>query len=339
MKNDRLVEPIPITQHTWNNQSVPTVSVFSWVYNHKDFIRESIESILIQKTNFPVEVIIHDDASNDGTAEIIREYEAKYPNLFRNILQNENQWSQGKSVMTPLFEKPRGKYIALTHGDDYWTDPLKLQKQVDFLEGNQVFAGCFHDAQFVEANGKVIRNQYHTPTRNSYTQRHCLTELRSGYATCTLMFTRLIMKNGIPKYFNEAGCDELLDLWITEYGELGYLPMNMAVYRKHSGGIWQGNTSLANNEVLLKRYMSLKKDEIIYRKYPSEIDERIVQFSKFLSKYGTFKNRFKYLLMFLHNSKMSTLSDFKFSLHLIKLFVKDLLSYYLSASQKYGSKK
>lgn len=130
-----------LTEQEWDPNIVPLVSVFSWVYNHKDFIRESIESILMQQTTFPVEVIIHDDASTDGTKEIILEYEKKYPNvIFKNILQTENQWSQGKSVMTPMGEKPIGKYIALTHGDDYWTDPLKLQKQVDFLNKNDEYS-------------------------------------------------------------------------------------------------------------------------------------------------------------------------------------------------------
>ena len=111
--------PIVITEHKWPSDTQPVVSIFNWVYNHKDYIRESIDSILMQKTTFRVEIIIHDDASNDGTAEIIKEYEVIYPKLFNNILQKENQWSQGKSVMTPLFERPKGKYVALAHGDDY----------------------------------------------------------------------------------------------------------------------------------------------------------------------------------------------------------------------------
>ncbi len=128
--------PIEITKHNWHDEILPVVSIFNWTYNHKDYVRKSLESILSQKTTFPVEIIIHDDASNDGTKEIILEYQNKYPQLFRNILHEENQYSQGNCIMKPLFQKPRGKYVALLHGDDYWIAYNKLQEQVEFLEAN-----------------------------------------------------------------------------------------------------------------------------------------------------------------------------------------------------------
>lgn len=157
---------IPLTEHNYKKSETPVLSVFSWAFNHKDFIRESIESILVQRTNFKVEIIIHDDASSDGTKEIIKEYQNKYPFLFNNILQEENQWSQGKSVMTPLIEKPKGKYIALTHGDDYWTDPHKLQKQVDFLEANTDYTLVYHPC--MEMKNEMIRKEILNYSKNNY---------------------------------------------------------------------------------------------------------------------------------------------------------------------------
>ena len=104
-------------------------------YNHAKFIRKCLDSILMQKTNFSFEVLIHDDASTDGTADIIREYEAKYPDIIKPIYQTENQWQKNIGI-SKNFQHPRihGKYVALCEGDDYWTDENKLQKQVDFLE-------------------------------------------------------------------------------------------------------------------------------------------------------------------------------------------------------------
>lgn len=91
-----------------------------------------------QKTNFPIEVLIHDDASTDGTQDIIREYEKKYPNIVKPIYQKENQYSKGVKVsLVYNYSRARGKYIALCEGDDYWTDPYKLQKQVDFWKAIQ----------------------------------------------------------------------------------------------------------------------------------------------------------------------------------------------------------
>ena len=111
------------------------VSICCITYNHEKYIRDAIEGFLMQKTDFPFEVLIHDDASTDGTADIIREYETKYPDIIKPIYQTENQYSKGiKISATYNYPRAKGKYIALCEGDDYWIDPYKLQKQVDFLE-------------------------------------------------------------------------------------------------------------------------------------------------------------------------------------------------------------
>ena len=113
---------------------LPLLSIFCITYNHAPYIKDAIEGFLQQKTNFPVEIVIHDDASTDGTDNIIKEYEKKYPELIIPIYEKENQYSQGvrinRDIMMP---KIRGKYMAICEGDDYWTNPNKLQKQVDYL--------------------------------------------------------------------------------------------------------------------------------------------------------------------------------------------------------------
>lgn len=127
------------------DDKIPVVSVSCFTYNHEKYIRDALQGFLIQKTNFPFEVLIHDDASTDRTPEIIREYEEQYPHLFKVIYQKENLYSKGKIYeITQLQRKrARGKYYAICEGDDYWIDPLKLQKQVDFLENNPEY-GLVH---------------------------------------------------------------------------------------------------------------------------------------------------------------------------------------------------
>lgn len=134
----------------------PLVSICSLVYNHEPYLRQCLDGFVMQQTSFPFEVVIHDDASTDGSAAIIREYATRYPNIFVPIYQTENQYSQGKKVSsTYVFPRARGKYIALCEGDDYWTDPLKLQKQVDFLEANPEYSMCFHSANvFCQSSGQ-----------------------------------------------------------------------------------------------------------------------------------------------------------------------------------------
>lgn len=113
------------------------VTIQCFTYNQEQYIRQCLDGFVMQKTNFRFEAIVHDDASTDGTADIIREYEAKYPDIIKPIYETENQYSKHDgSLVRIMNEHMHGKYIAVCEGDDYWIDPLKLQKQVDFLANN-----------------------------------------------------------------------------------------------------------------------------------------------------------------------------------------------------------
>lgn len=243
MNKNLLKTPVKITEQSWSGNDEPLVSVFNWVFNHKDFIRESIETILIQETTFPVEIIIHDDASNDGSLEIIKEYVFKYPQLFKNVLQFENQWSQGKSVMTSLFNKPRGKYIALTHGDDYWTDPLKLQKQVDFLEANDDFAIC----------GSLAKRIYDNPTVETDVEGEAGVFEQKDVAffnfipTASVLFRRDALAD-YPLWAKESPIGDLpLFLICSNHGKIKMFGEQMVVRRIHAGGIWGANINNHNS--------------------------------------------------------------------------------------------
>lgn len=121
-----------------NNNSQPLmVSIRCITYNHEPYIRQCLEGFVMQKTNFRFEAVVHDDASTDGTADIIREYAEKYPDIIKPIYETENQYSKKDGSLGRIMDAAcTGKYIAMCDGDDYWTDPLKLQKQVDILESN-----------------------------------------------------------------------------------------------------------------------------------------------------------------------------------------------------------
>ena len=139
------------------------VTVRCITYNHAPYIRKCLEGFVMQKTSFRFEVVVHDDASTDGTADIVREIAAKYPDIITPILQQENQYSKGKGTLSRVL-KPymKGKYVAWCEGDDYWTDPHKLQKQVDFLEAHPDYVLCYSNAEVVDENNVPI---FHNTTR------------------------------------------------------------------------------------------------------------------------------------------------------------------------------
>ena len=138
--------------------TVPKVSVICCAYNHEPYIRECLDGLVKQETSFKYEVIVHDDASTDATAEVIREYQAMYPGLIRPIYQIENQYSRKTAILrTFVYPRVKGKYVAICEGDDYWTDSQKLQKQVDALEADSEFSMCCTSCDgYVQQTGKTF---------------------------------------------------------------------------------------------------------------------------------------------------------------------------------------
>ena len=225
-----LEEPVLDTQLK-SNSLKPLLSISCLTYSHEPYIRECLEGFLMQKTTFSFEVIIHDDASTDGTKEIIEEYTAKYPDIIFPIFQKENQYSKGiKPTWEFNFPRCRGKYIALCEGDDYWTDPYKLQKQVDFLEANKDYNLVGHHA--VNSYQKKLGN-FEKDTF-TFDEIYCR-NLR--IPTASLVFRNNLE---IPDWiFKVYGGDRALIYLNSIKGKIKILPFLGSFYRIHSGGIEQ----------------------------------------------------------------------------------------------------
>lgn len=157
------------------------VSVVMLAYNHERYIRKALNSVVKQKTNFKFEIIIHDDASPDRTAEIIKEYEKKYPNIIIAIYQNENKYSQGEKIIEKyIYPLVKGKYYAYCECDDYWTDEYKLQKQVDFLESHPQIVAVTHRYRIVDQNDKQLGISHENLKLDTYFNKQDALELKSG---------------------------------------------------------------------------------------------------------------------------------------------------------------
>lgn len=268
--------------------SEPLVSISCITYNHSKFIRKCLDGFLMQKTNFSFEILIHDDASTDGTQDIISEYQKSYPKIIKPIFQKENQYSKGVSI-SATFNWPRvkGKYIAMCEGDDYWTDPVKLQKQVDFLETNQKFSGCFHETPEMKDghySGKIFgRNVadivYAEDTISLYSPFH----------TSSFAFRRSALQ--IPEWLTKVfSGDMALFSVIVKSGPLKKIPGQMSVYRKHKNGITVLNDNTLDffdERIKLTRYL----DEFHDYKYHEKAKSIIDQFEKMREDFA--KNELK----------------------------------------------
>lgn len=229
-------------------QAAPIVSICCITYNHERYIRECLDGFLKQITDFPIEIIIHDDASTDNTAQIVREYEKKYPGLFVAIYQTENQYSKRiKPFIKFVFPMARGKYIAMCEGDDYWTDPLKLQKQVDFLEENLEYVACYHNARIVDENGVIVQE---SKLPENYKHDFSREEILKGAWILTLTNCFRNVLKEIPEELNRVyNGDTFLNSLLGNYGKGKYMAdIEPAVYRTHSASIW---SSLEESDKML----------------------------------------------------------------------------------------
>lgn len=222
-----------------NNQYEILVSICSITYNQVHYIRQCLDGFLMQKTNFKFEIIIHDDCSTDGTTDIIREYAEKYPNIVP-IIQTVNQYQNGNKRILASFVYPkvRGKYIALCEGDDYWVDPLKLQKQVDFLESHPECTltlsnglGYYEDKKrFVKINS--------IPTKKSkfLSMSEVLMEKGGLIPTASMCFRREMAETEPDWCLNAPVGDRPLRMWCAINGKVYYDVNPMVVYRRSSVG-------------------------------------------------------------------------------------------------------
>ena len=212
------------------------VSVECLAYNQQDYIGQCLDGIVMQKTGFRFEAIVHDDASTDHTADIIREYAKKYPDIIKPVLETENQYSKhdnsiGRKI-TPLI---CGKYIAYCEGDDYWTDPLKLQKQVDFLEANPEYAMCFHRARILnETKGHLFISCDDIENRE-YSADELF--LKWIVPTASILFRREVYNYKLVGYERVYAGDIVLILSCAETGKIRGSSEYMSVYRIHCKGI------------------------------------------------------------------------------------------------------
>lgn len=243
----------------------PIVSIRCTVYNHEPYLRQCLDGFVMQKTLFPFEAIVHDDASTDKSADIIREYAAKYPHIIKPVYQKENQYSKHDDSIDRYLREatsPYARYFAFCEGDDYWTDPNKLQKQVDFMEEHPEYGLVHTYFNFVDIHSNIIPppnsfyEQLQSRIIDGYVWDYYL--LNSGFIlTCTCMYRRTLYQEK-EQYFFDHG----LFMMIARQSKIYCIREVTAAYRRNpTGAMCTASTyynKLTNRAVLYQLYYYLK---------------------------------------------------------------------------------
>lgn len=266
-----------------NNKEI-MVSILMPTYNHVKYIGDAIEGVLSQKTEFGIELIIHDDASTDGTTKIVEEYARKNTQIIKLLKEDENQYCKGVFIFDQMLSHASGKYVALCEGDDYWIDEFKLAKQISFLETHHDYSMCIHNAwqQNEKTKEKTLINTFET--EGSYPlEKQVICGLGSKFPATASYVYRMEYARSFPDEFklNLVG-DYPIRVYNASKGNVYYFMEPMSVYRYLSNGSYMSNIcehaekyieyiqSITKLYSIINRYLEFRFDDIYTKKIISD---------------------------------------------------------------------
>lgn len=265
------------------------VSICCLAYNHEKYIRKALEGFINQKTNFKYEILIHDDASTDKTADIIKEYEKKYPDLVKPIYQRQNQYSQ-KVKITWTYQYPRvkGKYIALCEGDDFWIDENKLQKQFDSLEKYDNCSFSTHISKILDGDSENELGEYPNQSWNiqaGVIQKDDFVKTLFGehpypfQTSCYFFRSKYIeeITKNTPEFLEKADVgDYPLMRFLASKGDVYYIPEIMSCYRFRTPGSWSQNRNLVTKKEIVHLECNISTS-YMYNEYTNFIYNDVIK--------------------------------------------------------------
>jgi glycosyltransferase involved in cell wall biosynthesis len=228
----------------FNKSGIPLVDIVLIAYNHERYVGQAIESVLAQQTDFAYRLIIGDDCSTDNTQAIIKSYAEQYPNLIKTMLDSEHRGFRHKDrVGIKALDVCNAKYVAFLDGDDYWTDPSKLQKQVAFLETHPDFSICYHNARMFYEDGSRETTNWLQPDHKEVSTLEDLLFV-NFIPTCSVVFRRGLLGEWPDWLFTLGMADWPIHIMNAQHGKIEYLNEVMATYRVHDKGTWSSRTQV-----------------------------------------------------------------------------------------------
>lgn len=260
------------------------VSVYCLAYNHEKYIRQTLVGFVNQEVNFKFEVYVHDDASSDNTAAIIREFEGKYPSIIHGIYQTENQYSKGVNISHDILGRfLKGKYIAVCEGDDYWCSKDKLQLQVDILENNPSYSACVHQTKCLNCKNNKKSYVAKFDSDRIIDLKTVIENAGCAYHTSSLLYRREYFFNQPDFLYTIKGVgDYPLSIYLALMGQIYYLNKALSVYRLFScDTAWSSRTLKSTRENRVNHYnsginMYIMADEFSKGKHHQIFEQAIV---------------------------------------------------------------
>lgn len=296
-------------KNTGQNSTCPLISICCTTYNLDGYIEDALEGILSQAGDFSMEVIIHDDASTDGTQRILKKYRDAYPEMFKLILQKENQYagnnvSLGEIYHKFIFPHVSGTYIALCDGDDYWTDPNKLRQQIQIIETEENCVACFSNARVINEMNDTEKLYKRDLVNGIIPEEKIFLGGGGLYPTSSMVFEKKALFNSlmyrhITHYISHLEFDTMLIMALCTQGEVRYINQPLSVYRRWNSGLFSSikdnKTKLAERTEQQLKGLSKLFDYIPDRQKPY-LKRKISISAKFIIRYDDDMERFKYLV-------------------------------------------
>ena len=321
--------------------SGPLVDIIMPTYNHEKFIAKAMDSVLAQQTGFAYRLMVGDDCSTDETQSIVRHYAEKYPGKIEYLFSPVNLGALHRDrISVKLLYQCTAKYVAILEGDDYWSDPYKLQKQVDFLERRTECSICFHNAEMFYEDGSQPSERLRPTDQKEISK---VEDVLAGMVPipCTVMFRNNLLGELPECFYDVTNADWMLWVLLAEHGDIGYINEVMAAYRMHAGGMWSRLTAQQRVKEHIHTYKTI--NEHLNFKYDRMISEIITALPRrlneqnarsFLDQYHKLvqKGEFKKGLRMLWQATKSAPSEVFRTRRLAAVFKNGLLGIFLRNS-------